>query len=304
MGQDTSIHRYLNEDLGKGDVTTNSLLGKDDLVLKAVITAEEDCIAAGLDEAEEVFHELKVHVMRKILDGEPISKGTEVMTLQGGAKGILAGERVALNFIMQMSGIATTTSALVKKCKRLNPDIKIAATRKTTPGFRHFEKKAVAVGGGSTHRYGLDDMVLIKDNHLLLVPSVTRAIKKVRHSGYAGKLEIEVTTQEMAEEAAKAGADIIMLDNFEPERAAKAYRAVKKLDNDIQVEISGGINEKNILQYAKHADIISMGALTHSARSLPFHLTVLGIVEDEEAKRAKKLAEELSKDIGPSKSSK
>jgi nicotinate-nucleotide pyrophosphorylase (carboxylating) len=298
MGQDTSIHRFINEDVGKGDITTNALLGKEDVVLKAVITAQEDCVAAGLDEAEEVFHELKVNILRKILDGEEISSGTEVMALQGSARGILSGERVALNFLMQMSGIATATRVLVKKCKKANPELKIAATRKTTPGFRHFEKKAVAVGGGSTHRYGLDDMVLIKNNHLMLVPSVTRAIKKVRSSGYAGKLEIEVTTLEMAEDAARAGADIIMLDNFDPEAAAKAYRAVKKLNNGIKVEISGGINEKNILKYAKHADIISLGALTHSARSLPFHLTVQGIVEDEEAKHAKKLAEALVRDIG------
>jgi nicotinate-nucleotide pyrophosphorylase (carboxylating) len=297
MGQDTGIHWYINEDLGKGDITTNLLLGKDDCDLKAVITAHEDCVAAGLDEAEEVFREMKVQVFRKILDGEDISRGTEVMTIQGSAKGVLAGERVALNFIMRMSGIATQTRRLVKRCRRLNPAIKIAATRKTTPGFRYYEKKAVALGWGHTHRFGLDDMVLIKDNHLLLEPSVTRAVKKVKSSGYTGQVEIEVTTLELAVEAARAGADIVLIDNFEPAAAAKAYRAVKKVARGVQVEVSGGITSKNILRYARCADIISMGSLTHSARSANFSLTVLQVVEDEEARKAKALAHEMVKSL-------
>ena len=297
MGQDTDIRWYISEDLGKGDITTDLLLGKDDCDLKAVITAQEDCVAAGLDEAEEVFREMKVQVFRKILDGEDISRGTEVMTIQGSAKGVLAGERVALNFIMQMSGIATQTRRLVKRCRRLNPRIRIAATRKTTPGFRYYEKKAVALGGGHTHRFGLDDMVLIKDNHLMLVPSVTRAIKKVKSSGYTGQVEIEVTGLEQAVEAARAGADMVMLDNFQPEAAAKAYRAVKKVARGVLVEVSGGINSQNILKYAKHADMISMGSLTHSARSANYSLTVLQVVEDEDAKKAKALAHEMVKSL-------
>ena len=297
MGQDTDIRWYISEDLGKGDITTDLLLGKDDCDLKAVITAQEDCVAAGLDEAEEVFREMKVQVFRKILDGEDISRGTEVMTIQGSAKGVLAGERVALNFIMQMSGIATQTRRLVKRCRRLNPRIRIAATRKTTPGFRYYEKKAVALGGGHTHRFGLDDMVLIKDNHLMLVPSVTRAIKKVKSSGYTGQVEIEVTGLEQAVEAARAGADIVMLDNFQPGAAAKAYRAVKKVSKVVLVEVSGGINSQNILKYAKHADMISMGSLTHSARSANYSLTVLQVVEDEDAKKAKALAHEMVKSL-------
>lgn len=297
MGHDTGIHWFIHEDLGRGDITTDLLLGSGDCELKAVITAHESCVAAGLDEAEEVFRELHVQVMRKILDGEEISKGTEVMTVQGSAKGILAGERVALNFMMRMSGIATRTRRLVKKCRRLNPAIKIAATRKTTPGFRYYEKKAVAIGWGHTHRFRLDDMVLIKDNHLMIEPSITKAVKKVKSTGYTGQVEIEVTDLVKAVEAAKAGADIVMLDNFTPKDAARACNAVKRARNETQVEVSGGITEQNILRYAKHADMISLGALTHSVKAVNFSLTVLQVVEDEEAKKAKSLAHEMVKSL-------
>ena len=297
MGRDAGIHWFISEDLGKGDVTTDLLLGPRDRELKAVITANEACVAAGLDEAEEVFRELRVQVLRKILDGEEISAGTQVMTLQGSAKGILAGERVALNFIMRMSGIATRTRALVKRCRRLNPGIKIAATRKTTPGFRIYEKKAVALGWGMTHRFRLDDMVLIKDNHLMIEPSVSKAVGKVKATGYTGQVEIEVTDLQGAVDGAMAGADLVMLDNFTPKEAARAYRAVKRARKETLVEVSGGITEKNILQYVKCADIISLGALTHSAKASNFSLSVLEVVEDEEAKRAKSLAHEMVKSL-------
>jgi len=284
---------YLDEDIGKGDVTTNLLLGQAEPDLKAVITANENCVVAGLDEAEEIFREMRSQVMRKILDGEEISAGTEVMTIQGGARGILSAERVALNFIMHMSGIATQTRKLVKKCRRLNPQVKIAATRKTTPGVRYYDKKAVALGWGITHRFRLDDMVLIKDNHLKLVPSVTKAVHTVKSSGYLGKVEVEAESFDQAMEAARAGADIVMLDNFTPAEAARAYRALKKLRKVIEVEVSGGITALNILKYVEHADVISLGALTHSTKAVNFSLTVLQVVEDEEAHKAKALAHEM-----------
>lgn len=297
MEPSREMHWYLAEDTGKGDITTNILLGQDDPEVKAVITANEDCVAAGLDEAEELFREMKVQLMRKILDGEEISGGTEVMTLQGSARGILGAERVALNFMMRMSGIATQTRALVRRCRRLNPDVKIAATRKTTPGFRYYEKKAVALGWGVTHRFRLDDMVLIKDNHLKLAPSITKAVRQVKGSGYTGKVEVEAETVEQALEAARAGADSVMLDNFTPPEAARAYVALKKLRKEVEVEVSGGITAQNILKYAKHADVISLGALTHSVRSVNFSLTVLQVVEDEEARKAKALAHEMVKSL-------
>ena len=288
---------YLDEDTGKGDITTNLLLENEEPEVKAVIIANEACVVAGLDEAEELFREMKLQVMRKILDGEEISAGTEVMTVQGGARGILNAERVALNFIMRMSGIATQTRKLVKMCRRLNPKIKIAATRKTVPGFRYYDKKAVALGWGVTHRFRLDDMVLIKDNHLKLVPSITKAVRRVKGSGYSGMVEVEAGDIDQAMEAARAGADIVMLDNFEPAAAARAYRALKKLRKGVEVEVSGGITASNIKRYASNADVISLGALTHSAKAVNFSLTILQVVEDEEAGKAKALAHEMVKSL-------
>jgi len=288
---------YLDEDTGKGDITTNLLLGSEDPEVKAVITAKQGCVVAGLDEAEELFREMKLQVMRKILDGEEISAGTEVMTIQGQARGLLGAERVALNFIMRMSGIATATRRIVKKCRRVSPGIKIAATRKTVPGCRYYDKKAVALGWGVTHRFRLDDMVLIKDNHLKLVPSITKAVRRVKGSGYTGMVEVEAQDIGQAVEAARAGADIVMLDNFDPAAAARAYRALKRLRKGVEVEVSGGITASNIQKYAKHADVISLGALTHSAKAVDFSLTVLQVIEDEEAGKAKALAHEMVKSL-------
>lgn len=293
MGRGTDLQWYLNEDVGRGDITTDLLLGAEDPEVRAVVMANEACVVAGLDEAEELFRSARAQVFRKVLDGEEISRGTQVMTLQGGAKGILSTERVALNFIMQMSGIATETWRLVRRCRRINPRVRIAATRKTTPGFRYYEKKAVAIGGGATHRFRLDDMVLIKDNHLRIFPSVSEAVRKARGSGYPGKIEIEVTSVEMAREAAEAGADIVLLDNLGPEEAARAYRAIKGIRRETEVEVSGGINARNILRYASCADIISLGVLTHSARAADFSLTILEVVEDREAREARRLACEM-----------
>lgn len=297
MAGSSELHQYLSEDLGKGDITTDLLLGDRDPEVKAVITANQGCVVAGLDEAEELFRGAGVQVLRKILDGEEISAGTQVMALQGSAKAILATERVALNFIMQMSGIATETRKFVRICRRLNPEVRIACTRKTTPGFRYYEKKAVAIGGGLTHRFRLDDMVLIKDNHLKLVPSVSEAVKKVRGSGYLGRVEVEVSSQEMALEAVRAGADVVMLDNFTPGDAARTYRALKRLRKNVEVEVSGGINARNIRDYAKSADVISIGAITHSARAADFSLTVTEVVTDGEEEEARQLAREMAESL-------
>ncbi len=290
MAGGADLHWYLREDLGRGDITTELLLGAEDPEVKAVVTANEACVVAGLDEAEELFRAARAQVFRKVLDGEEISRGTQVMTLQGSAKGILATERVALNFLMQMSGIATETRRLVKR-------VRIAATRKTTPGFRYYEKKAVAIGGGATHRFRLDEMVLIKDNHLRVARSVSSALERVRESGYTGRVEVEAQDIETALEAARAGADVVMLDNFPPKEVCSAYRAIQRLNRAVEVEVSGGINARNILSYARCAETISLGALTHSARAVDFSLTVVEVVEDEEGARAKELAREMVKSL-------
>jgi nicotinate-nucleotide pyrophosphorylase (carboxylating) len=197
------------------------------------------------------------------------------MEISGNAKAILKTERLALNFIMQMSGIATLTRELVDKCKAINPDIRIAATRKTTPGFRQYEKKAVELGGGIRHREGLYDQILIKDNHLKFTESITDAVKRARDSGLSDVVEIEVVDIAGAREATEAGADIIMLDNMTPELAKEAAQAIRAINQEIEIEISGGVTPENITSYAELADRISLGWLTHSARACDFSIEII-----------------------------
>ena len=194
--------------------------------------------------------------------------------MSGSARAILAGERLALNIVMRMSGIATLTRSLVDKCRKVNPKVRVAATRKTTPGFRYFEKKAVLIGGGDPHRMGLYDAVLIKNNHIRLAGGVKEALKRAAKGSYMMKVEIEVETPEQAFVALENGADIIMLDNFGPEEAKKLSHRLKKARPEVLIEISGGIRPDNIEKYAAAADIVSLGWLTHSVRSVDFSMKV------------------------------
>jgi len=181
-----------------------------------------------------------------------------------------------------MSGIATATHAIIRECHKHNPQVKIAATRKTTPGFRQYEKKAVQLGGGDPHRYRLDDAILIKDNHLRVVGSIPQAVSKAKAVSFTKKVEIEVSTTEQAVEAAKAGADIVMLDNMRPEQVEVAYLAVKRLNDQVLVEVSGGLTPETAPLYAKYADILSLGWITHSARAMHFNLEVTSVKAPEQ----------------------
>ncbi len=268
---------YLAEDIKSSDITSEVLLSEEKA--KAIILAKQNCVIAGLSEAIEIFRHLKLDVKTDTGDGRIASKGDTILTIEGRAKDILAGERLALNFLARMSGIATETRELVEKCRKINSNVRIAATRKTTPGFRAFEKKAVVLGGGEPHRYGLDDAFLIKDNHLKLVPSIQEAINRAKNSEYAQKgkkVEIEVESLDDALDAVKAQADIVMLDNFGPKEAKEAYLRIKEANRDVVVEISGGVTPKNIEGYAEHADMISLGYLTHSIRAIDFSLKITG----------------------------
>lgn len=270
------VANYLAEDIETVDITSEILLSEEKG--KAVIIAKRDCVIAGLEEAMEIFNYLGLDLSSETIDGGKASKGDVIITIQGRAKDILAGERLALNFLSRMSGIATETRRLVDRCKKINPDVQIAATRKTTPGFREFEKKAVVLGGGHPHRMGLSDAFLIKDNHLKLVPSIKEAVLKAKESEYAKqgrKVEIEVDSQEDAILAVEAGADIVMLDNMDPKMAEEAYIAIKKMRKDVIVEISGGITPENIEEFANHADMISLGYLTHSVKAMDFSLEIV-----------------------------
>jgi len=267
------IDRYLLEDLGKeGDITSNSLFTNE--TANAMIIAKEKCIIAGLEEAKIVFKKTGASVKLLVKDGDLIKEKTIVAKIKGSARSILKGERLALNIIGRMSGIATETKRLLDICKKINPNIEIAATRKTTPGFRSFEKKAIIIGGGEPHRYGLYDAVLIKDNHLKLFGSVEKAIKKIKENVKNKIIEVEVENEKDAVTTAKLNVDAIMLDNFNPKSAEIVAKKIRKINNNILIEISGGINTENITKYAGFADRISLGYLTHSIKSKDFSLEI------------------------------
>jgi len=209
-------------------------------------------------------------------DGEKIQKDKVIMEISGDPHDILSLERTVLNLMMRMSGIATLTAKLVELVKNVNPDIIVAGTRKTTPGLQFFEKDAIRSGGGDTHRYRLDDEILIKDNHLALVGDVAEAVSRARkYASFTKKIEIEVENTDETLQAARAGADIIMLDNMAPEEVINVLAVLEKerLRSNVIIEVSGGINSDNIVDFAKTGvDVISTGYMTHSARSLDLSL--------------------------------
>ncbi len=268
------IERFLNEDLNKeGDITTESLFLNERG--KAKIIAKENGIVAGLKEAEKVFKKTGANFEQIVNDGEFVEKNETVAVVKGPIKSILIGERLALNFICRMSGIATETKKLTDKCRKINPNVNIAATRKTTPGFRKYEKRAVEIGGGDPHRYGLFDAVLIKDNHLKKKTSISKTIKIIKEKTKNKMIEIEVENEKDALEAAKNDVDYIMLDNFSPDDGKIAAGKIRKINPKIKIEVSGGITPQNITKYASYPDRISMGYLTHSVKNIDFSLEII-----------------------------
>jgi nicotinate-nucleotide pyrophosphorylase (carboxylating) len=267
------ITRFLSEDLGKkGDITSDALFTTQRA--RAVIFAKQDCIIAGLQEAQRVFKKTGATTTVLVKDGDAVTNGKTVMEIEGFIRSILKGERLALNLIGRMSGIATETKKIVQRCTKINPKVTIAATRKTTPGFRLFEKKAVILGGGEPHRYGLYDAVLIKDNHLKMIGSVETAIKRTRRKFRNKSIEIEVENEPDALTAAKMNVGVIMLDNLDPKRGKNIARKIRKINPDILIEVSGGITPENIEKYASFADRISLGYLTHSIKNIDFSLEI------------------------------
>lgn len=268
------IDKFLKEDLGKkGDITSDSLFTSE--VAKAKIIVKEECIVAGVKEVKKIFEKLNVTAIFFSNDGDLVKKTQVIAELDGKAASILKGERLALNILGRMSGIATETKKLVDTVKKINPNVTIAATRKTTPGFRKYEKKAVIIGGGEPHRMGLYDAVMIKDNHIKIIGSVEIAIKTVKQKIKDKIIEIEVETEKDAIKAAELGVDVIMLDNFDPESAKKTAEKIRKINNKILIEISGGITKENIQRYASFADRISLGCITHSVKNIDFSLEIL-----------------------------
>jgi nicotinate-nucleotide pyrophosphorylase (carboxylating) len=270
------LNALLSDDLGQGDVTVAAVIPVN-LKVKAEVIAKEDGVVAGIEEVTLLAQSLGLKVKAKVVDGMQIKNKQVLLEINGDAQTILTLERTLLNLLSRMSGIATKTYSLTQQLKQVGARAKIAATRKTAPGLLYFDKKAVVIGGGDPHRLHLDDMVLIKDNHLAIVGNVEDAVKKAQaHASFSKKIEIEVTNLADALIAAKAGVDIIMLDNFAPKQAREAVDLLRKAGfSNILLEISGGITSENLLEYVKaQVDIISIGALTHSVKALDISLEI------------------------------
>ncbi|MCK9580715.1 MAG: carboxylating nicotinate-nucleotide diphosphorylase [Methanoregula sp.] len=266
--------RFIEEDAPKGDITSDVIIP--DVPCHAVIRAEDTGIVAGLFEAEALFSYFSVRVAPQKKDGDSISPDEVLLSLEGSAKKILLVERTALNIIGRMSGIATRTRALGDIVRSKNPSCRIAATRKTCPGFGALDKKAVLVGGGDPHRANLSDGFLIKDNHLVIVPLKDAIMRAKGYSAFK-KVEVEVETKEDAVTAAESGVDIIMLDNMSPRQVTETLDILKNagLRDCITIEASGGIDEKTLGDYAAcGADVISMGSLTHTVRNFSVTLEI------------------------------
>ncbi len=274
-----ALLNFLREDIGRGDITSNSVLKPNLLASSTILCKDsEQAVVAGLREVGIIFDLCKCSCTALVDEGSMVSHGNEVMRIKGRARDILKAERTALNLLMRMSGIATETKKFVEVVKKISKDIEIAGTRKTAPGLRSFDKKAIKIGGGRTHRNSLDEMVLIKDNHLVLTGSIRESISSAKKLvGNNIKVECEVTDLQSAIEAINFGADVIMLDNFSPHEVENATRVLKELGlrQKCLLEISGGISLANVSQFAKsNPDIISVGSLTHSAKSVDFSLEV------------------------------
>lgn len=271
------LRRFIEEDVGFSDITTESII-PEGTQSKGLIIVKEDGVIAGLEEAKELFTYLDLKAEAKYKDGDYVKAGTIVMEVKGEAKKILAAERIVLNIMMRMSGIATETRKLVDRIKEAGLKVRVAATRKTAPGLRFLDKKAVMLGGGDTHRLRLDDAVIIKDNHIVLIGSISEAIKKAREKiSFTKKIEVETRTLEEALEAARTGADIIMLDNMTLEQIKEVVSRLKEegLYGKVLLEASGNINTSNILEYASTGvDVVSLGYLTHSSKALDLSLQV------------------------------
>jgi len=268
------IDLALREDIGTGDITSETTI-PDDVMAKGIILSMDEGIIAGLDVAGEVFHAINAEVEfnKLVSDGDKITKGQELAVIEGKARSLLTSERIALNFLQRLSGIATTTSRYVKAIS--GQKAQVVDTRKTTPGWRALEKYAVRVGGGGNHRFGLYDAVLIKDNHIAVAGSITKAVLGARgHIPHTMKIEVETKTLDEVQEAIESRADIIMLDNMSLDMMSEA---VKLINGKAIVEASGGIKLENIASVAATGvDLISVGALTHSAMSLDISMdTVL-----------------------------
>lgn len=265
----------LDEDEGFGDITSKAVVDEDKIVIAHIISKDEG-ILAGISVVKEIFESKGIQVLFSLKDGNSIVKNDLLLSLKGDARTILLLERSALNLLMRMSGVATNANYYVNLVNEYC--VIIAGTRKTLPAIGKYDKMALKIGGADTHRFSLDDMVLIKDNHIASVGTPLETLLKAKKNvSFSKKIEIEVESLEDAVACVENKADIVMLDNMAPEEVKKVLNELVKLnirDNSL-IEVSGGITDENIVDYAKlGVDIISLGALTHSSKSLNFSLKI------------------------------
>src|SRR5690606_37614786 len=265
-----AIGEFLAEDIGRGDITTQSTVARETRGAGRFL-AKEYLVICGLNVAEAVFLHLDPDIPEietTFAEGDEVEEGTVFATLKGYADVLLTGERVALNLLQRMSGVATLTRQFVKAVE--GTGAQIVDTRKTTPGLRMLEKYAVTIGGGKNHRMGLDDGVLIKDNHIAVAGGISEAVNGAKASvGHLHKIVVEITNWAQLREAINAGADIVMLDNQTPDEAANLVRMPRDLDPRVLIESSGGMDLDRVRAYAEAGvDLISVGRLTHSAKAV------------------------------------
>jgi nicotinate-nucleotide pyrophosphorylase (carboxylating) len=261
----------LEEDVGRGDVTSAAVIDETQEA-EADIVAGERAVVCGLGLMEAVFtrFDWRTRVRAKVADGDPVQKGTLVASVRGPAQALLAGERTALNFLQHLSGVATLTQAFVAASE--GAKVRVADTRKTTPGARALQKYAVRTGGGANHRSDLASGILIKDNHIALVGSVREAVRRARAAApHVLRVAVEVDDLAQLDEALEAGAEVILLDNFQVREMTEAVKRVRERAPRTVVEASGGVSLDRIRDISKTGvDVISIGALTHSARAIDF----------------------------------
>ena len=268
----SELERFISEDIGVWDVSSSII---PEIDAGASIIAKEDCIISGLLEASEIFEYFGLKPKSLYDEGECVTAGSIVMEVRGSARKILQAERLVLNFLSRMSGISTRTRDCVVRAEESSRSVRVACTRKTTPGFRIYEKRAVFLGGGDAHRFNLSDAVLIKDNHIEILGLENCVVKAKRLASFTKKIEVEVESLEDMLRAAELGVDIIMFDNMEPyeiRRGVEILRA-KGLRDNLILEASGGITIENIKDYASTGvDVISIGALTRDAKWIDLSL--------------------------------
>ena len=272
---DKIIEYMLDEDRGFGDITSEAVVEKGKEI-SAQIVSKDEGILAGIDVVREIFEEYGVNVNFWLKEGHKISKGDLLMSVSGDARTILLLERTVLNLSMRMSGVASVANYYAGLVKDYN--VRVAGTRKTSPAIAKYDKYALKIGGVDTHRFSLDDMVLIKDNHIAACGTPLEALLKAKENvSFSKKIEIEVETLSDAVDCVKNGADIVMLDNMAPDEVKQVLDELEKLNirQNSLIEVSGGSTEDTIVDYAKlGVDIISIGALTHATRSLDFSLRI------------------------------